>query len=457
MGIPAKRVIVDLKKVDPSQLTPEDLQKQLNNIGLTCEYTNPTMLKKFIRDVKHGLPDGRVETYQILEPSKDKPARLFGLETDLDEAAKGNWEPDGTGAGYSAELQYIIYPQHFEWLQQNRPSFTGKESEEKFIERYDSVDSIKQAYVNLGVKASQSVIGGLNKDSIEAVFSDLISALNDTSAKDYDKEDSRVLYLVEDYDPTTKNAAGIGALSIKWRLIIKDYKEKKEAIKHDTELHVWVHAMTYSDLAVMEADIQAAKAQFKGNSFDGAGYLLGGIPVKDTSVEIFDKRPAASAATFRKSLPLESTDEKASVMVLYAPDLKSIGSLDNQNSAATSTYSKSVTTGFSFSMSQGIKAGAEFEAGIVLVKGKVSVEVSLSFTETWNKSTTETISFTVPPSKKAFTYQGTIRSQVLEYDPSTDLYKYKQAGVFQSPVLATFDKPISPNETAMILKSDTDA
>ena len=93
----------------------------------------------------------------------------------------------------------------------------------------------------------------------------------------------------------------------------------------------------------MKADLAAAKAHFKGNAFPGLG-----IPVKDTKVEIYDHRPPADETTFRKSLPLSADSDKAQVVVLFSPDLQNIGSIDNTHSMATSTYAKSVSTGFSF-------------------------------------------------------------------------------------------------------------
>ncbi|MCA9421884.1 MAG: hypothetical protein KC592_12760 [Nitrospira sp.] len=450
MPIPRKTIKIDLNRATPTELTPDVLQKQLNNIGLTCKYTDKKMLTKFISEVEATIPDGLIQTYQILKPAEKGEARLKGLVGEWAESSVGNWEPDSTALGYAADLEYLIYPQHFDWLRANRPSFTGTGDHENFKKRYDSVDSIKDAFTNLALTASSALIKGLNKDSIKSVFSNAISPLNDASARDYNKKDSRVVFLVENYDPKKKEADAIGVLAVDWHLIIKDYKEKKEALKHDTTLTVDARAVLYSDLNVMNADLAAAKAHFKGHAFGGKGGLLDGIPVKDTTVEIYDKRPPADDDTFRKSLPLVADSQKAQVLVLFSPDLQNIGSIDNTHSKATSSYAKSVTTGFTSSSTEKFDIGSEFEAGIVLAKGKLKVGFSISFTQQSSTATTETINFSVPPGEKAFTYQGTLRSQILEYDPATDLYLYKEESRFLTPIMATTEEPIASGAKAQI-------
>ncbi len=451
MPIPQKTIKIDLDAATPTALTPEELKTQLANIGLTCEYTDPAQLKQFIEEVEDRIPNGAIQTYSILKPAAKGEDVLEGLMDDLAVSSVGNWKPSSTAIGYAPELEYIVYQEHFDWLRANRPSFTGTADSENFKQRYDSVESIKTAFANLATTASSALVKGLDKGSIESVFSNAISPLNDAEAKDYDKKDSRVIFLVENYDPNTKEADGVGVLGVDWHLVIKDYKKKKKALQHDTTLDVTARAVLYSSIAAMNADLAAAQAHFKGKSFGGRGYLLGGIPAKDTTVKIFDTRPPADADTFRKSLPLVATSQKAEVIVLFAPDLQNIGSIDNTRSKATSTYAKSVTTGFSFSSTQEISIGAEFEAGIVLAKGKVTVGFSISFTEQYSKETSETISFAVPPGALAYTYQGTLQSQVLEYDPATDQYSYQAESRFLSPIIATTAEPIVAGTKAAIV------
>ncbi len=457
MPIPRKSVPIRLTAATPTALTPDNLQHQLNNIGLTCEHTDPERLRVYIDQIESGIPDGRIQTYAILRPTPAGAQSLDGLVGDWAQSSVGNWQPDSTAIGYAADLQYLVFEEHFAWLQDNRPSFTGTRDTEGLTERFDTVDAVKLAFAKLATTASSALVKGLDKESVESVFSNVIDPLDDKGASNYDKSDSRVIFLVENYDEETRSADAVGVLGINWHLVVKDYKKKdKDDPKHDTSLTVDARAVLYGDLATMEADLQAARAHFKGRSFGGAGYIVQDIPAKDTSVEIYATRPPADATTFRRSLPLVADSQKAQVIVLFAPDLQSIGSVDNTRSQATSTYEKSVSTGFTFSMSQEINVSSEFEAGIVIAKGKVTVGFSLSFTEEWNTTTTETLSFAVPPGELAFTYQGTLRSQILEYDPAVDRYTYRSQARFLSPVMATTNEPIASGAVATVVATPQD-
>ena len=58
---------------------------------------------------------------------------------------------------------------------------------------------------------------------------------------------SRVIFLVENYDPVTKNADAIGVLTIWWHLTIQDYRNKpKDATQHETKLTIKSRSVFYS-------------------------------------------------------------------------------------------------------------------------------------------------------------------------------------------------------------------
>jgi hypothetical protein len=221
-------------------------------------------------------------------------------------------------------------------------------------------------------------------------------------------------------------------------MTIKDYLEKKKSPRHDTTLTVRCRSVLYSSLDAMNADYLAAQAHFKETAFTPEG-----IPRPPATVTIFTTRPPADQDTFKKSLPKIATQEELQVIVLFAPDLQNIGSIDNTNSDVTTTYQKSVTSGFTFTMAQQLGVEANFEAGIVLAKGGFKVSLSFTFTEQWSKSTTESMNFSVPGGKKAFTYQGYMMAQILSYDAATGAYKYKDTAQLLSNVLATSAVPLT--------------
>ncbi|HWV46313.1 MAG TPA: hypothetical protein VN039_09905 [Nitrospira sp.] len=127
----------------------------------------------------------------------------------------------------------------------------------------------------------------------------------------------------------------------------------------------------------------------------------------------------------------------------FESDVQNIGSIDNTNSATTTTYASSVTSGFTFSTSQTISAEASFEASAEVVKVGFKVGLSISFTEQWSSSQTTEFSFSVPGGKRAFTYQGYLLSRILRYDPSTDNYTYlSEVARFVTNILSPSEVPL---------------
>ncbi len=160
------------------------------------------------------------------------------------------------------------------------------------------------------------------------------------------------------------------------------------------------------------------------------------IPVHP-QIQIFTDRPAADAATFGKSLIIDSNTDYVDVCVLYGADLKNVGALDNTASEASSSYSKSVTTGFTFSSTQKIDITATVGVNVEIVTASVSVSVGISFTETWNKSQTVTLAVNAPAGAKAFIYQGYLMASVLRFNASDGSYQYQSNGKFLTEALTT--------------------
>jgi hypothetical protein len=479
--IPRRRVPIQLTKVDPTALTPEVLQKQLNDIGLTCRDTEKDRLARYITEVKSQLQDGKTQTYAILKPAVPALAARNGsgpvpfaelaeaaqatgatsrLAVTLTDSSEGNWEPDQSGLGYGPELEYIQYEPHFDWLKANRTSFTGVVNNPPTMTgRYDSVEAIKKLFVQVGVTASSTLVTGLDKLSFESVLSNAIAPLAEGGVSDYHVADSRVIFLVDNYNPATGEADAIGVLTIWWDLTIKDYKEKKQSPRHDTTLSIKARSVLYSTLDSLFGDLEAAKVHFGATAARPAGGPRLGraqsamaqarpaepelIPPRPGKLTIFEKLPPATADTFGRSLPTLATTDHLQAITLYAPDLQAIGSIDNTTSQATTTYSQSLTSGFTFSTTQTFSSQLSAEVSIEVVKASLTLGFSLSFTETWEKSTTTTIGFSVAPGSKAFTYQGYLLAAVINFDAKTGSYSYLSTARCMTDVLATSDVPLT--------------
>lgn len=237
--------------------------------------------------------------------------------------------------------------------------------------------AVKKMFIDAATTTSASLVKGLVKDALESVSSNLLGQVTDHNIRDCAPgPQSTVIFLVDGYDDAKTNASSVGVLTVVWNLVVKDYKEKKKIPLHETTLSIRTHAVLYSSLDPMFAD-------------------------------------------------------KLTVIVLYAPNLQNIGSIDNGLSDTTTIYTKSVTTGFTFSASQSIGTEAVFEASIIIADAKVGFTLTFSVTEEWSTST-ESMSFSVPPGKKAFTYQGYVMAKHLIFDAKSGSYAYG-SGAQQCP------------------------
>ncbi len=457
--IPAKRINISLLPSTPSTLTVDSLKNQLTSIGLTCPQADEKKLPGYITEVKSRLPGGSVQSFQILEKDpnandQELAAQLAATGSPLVKASNGNWVPDSTAIGYAPTLEYIQYEDHFDWLKANRPSFTGVKSVPSISKgKYQTISAVKDLFVKVGATASAALVKGLDKDTIESIMSNAIRPIAETT-QNLDQKGSRVIFLVEDYDPATRDAAGIGVLTVCWHLIIKDYKEKKKLPLHETTLTINAWSVLYSDVNVMQADYLAAVSHFKNPPANDLCFaeLGNGIPAKDT-VKIFDKRPEANLETFVNSVPVLSETESADVLVMFAPSLELIGTMDNSGSQATSQLSVKVSRGFTFTMEQSLTLGASlkgvakwenpFELGIEIA---LNLSLTLSFTESWNTTQEKAISFTCPPGVKTFVYQGVLQTQILRFDAKTGTYSYKDSARVLTEAIATYDVILPENK-----------
>jgi len=91
------------------------------------------------------------------------------------------------------------------------------------------------------------------------------------------------------------------------------------------------------------------------------------------------------------------------------------------------------------------------EAGVVFAKASFEFSFSISFTEQYSTSSTETVSFGVPAGQKAFLYQGTLRSRILRYDPAKDSYRYQEEASFLTTIFDTLKEPI-PAKKPVVLR-----
>ncbi|MEQ5777509.1 MULTISPECIES: hypothetical protein [unclassified Thalassospira] len=270
-GPPNKMNIGKLDAATPTPFDKATLKTSLENIGLNCAQLNDKNLDSYITTVKSQLPQGAVQSMAIKAPHTSPlnanlkaaaaPVMLFSAANDVPQmtsAATGNWSiPDNNNAeGYGPNLEIIQYKDHFNWLFDNKATngFTGvKNSPPATQGNYPNAEAIQKLFIQVGLTASSTLVKGLDQPTMLATLSNVIQPLNDSNIANYDVSDSRVIDLVDNYDPATGMADGIGVLTISWHLTIEDYKRKTKdgGDTHATYLKMDAWSVLYSDPGVL--------------------------------------------------------------------------------------------------------------------------------------------------------------------------------------------------------------
>ncbi len=268
---------VILEPATPSVLTPDDLAKQLEAVGLKCSQLTPQTLDSYITEVKQNIPEGEIECYAILAPpedlgpaqdpaavqarAEDKAARLEAARAagktvhyaevtgPLVTAATANWEVVESTVDQGA-LQIIQVRDHFNWLYDHRDTngFTGIITGPTTYTQYETNETaVKNLFQKVMIEMAAAVVKGLNKSTMEATVTNIINEQVQPS-ENYHTSGSRVLHLVDGYD-SHGQANGIGTLTTEWDLTVEDYKRKSKdgGDKHDTTLIVTAWSVLYTD------------------------------------------------------------------------------------------------------------------------------------------------------------------------------------------------------------------
>jgi hypothetical protein len=279
---------IELEKDTPSQFDSEALKNQLGTMGLSCGQLTKANLDGYIQQVNDQLPTGSVQSFGIKAPAEDlephsqeytKPmlaplamrTELVAVQdavSPLKTAAKGNWTISKSGDGYGPNLEIIQYPDHFNWLYENRDlnGFTGTiDNPPSYTGNYPNAEAIQKLFVNVCTTASATVVKGVDQDSMRATLTNAIQPLANANLTNYDVKASRVIFLVDDYNETTRVAAGIGVLFVSWHLSIRDYKRKSKdgGDTHPTVLTIKSGSVLYGDPGPLCSDYNSVLSHFK--------------------------------------------------------------------------------------------------------------------------------------------------------------------------------------------------
>lgn len=479
-GMPVRRNMhIKLKQAVPSGYPIEKLKSQLSAVGLNCEETSEENLKQYKEEVLRDFPEGnrqafyiakgmpkRIPLYSgIAEVKRKKMNDVSYLETVgiKEENVNGSWVIDEDAGGYRGDLCYIAYAPHFDYLRSNfKNTFQGSYAGENKVINEPTGEAIRDSFRTIAMTVCTTVKSGIQKPDLESIVSTILGDNTSDDPRDYVQDNVLYTYLVNGYDPETETAISVGVLAVKYSITIKDYKNKsdhKEGRYNDAFIEAQARFVFYSKEEDIKRDIENLAGFQEGTvnagmlqGIDAGEGMLEAIPVVKKKVTVYTSQPPANEETFKTGLPLVGAGDYADTMIFFCPDFENVGYIDNLESSVTTTYSRSVTVGFENTKEVSISREISMEMDFSIIKFGVTMGVNTSLTSAWNQSQTETLAFEVGPGEEAYLYQGKLRSIVLRYNPSNNMFEYINStmNAFYSDAVKTTKEPIVDPRTKAV-------
>ncbi|MFV3073456.1 hypothetical protein [Niveispirillum fermenti] len=162
-----------------------------------------------------------------------------------------------------------------------------------------------------------------------------------------------------------------------------------------------------------------------------------------TTLTIFETMPPLNVDTFNSGIQGIAANNQAISVILFAPNLSLLTTMDNSNSKADSSYSLSVSTGFTFSANETFSISEEVGVNAEIVTEKTTFSFALSITEQWTTTTTTSITCNCPAGQKAFFYQGTLMSRQMAFNAQNQSYSWVSAPAKAlSPIMVSTSSPV---------------
>lgn len=178
----------------------------------------------------------------------------------LQPTAVGTWTPTAGGVYGEAELTTMY--KHWDRMKQNMGTdFVGVEN--KWPSNWESCDNneaFEQLFLRISIQATAALIAGLDKSDMEAMLANRVGENAGHDPNNYDSGDKTMtVFLVGDYDPVTKDSAGIGFLTINYRNLINDFRNKsKDAHDPNAKIDGLCRACMFTDLTIFDNHAAAA-------------------------------------------------------------------------------------------------------------------------------------------------------------------------------------------------------
>lgn len=172
----------------------------------------------------------------------------------------GTWLPEPGGVACEAQLTTMY--KHWDQMKQNMGDlFVGVDNSWRHgPDQYTNNDAFEALYVQITSQATAALVGGLSKPDMEAMLNNRVKENTGHDENDYDPGwKTMTVFLVGDYDPTTKSSEGLGFLTVDYHIWIQDFRNKsKHAHDPKTTIEGKCRACMFTDLDIFNSHAQAA-------------------------------------------------------------------------------------------------------------------------------------------------------------------------------------------------------
>jgi hypothetical protein len=181
-------------------------------------------------------------------------------DTDLQPTAVGTWVPKAGGVWGEAQMT-TMYKNWDRMAANMGADFIGVHNTwPSGSEKYTTNDAFEALFVRVSLQASAALVAGLAKPDMEAMLANRVKENTGHDPNNYDTGwKPMTVFLVGDYNPADQTSAGVGFLSLNYRVQIKDFRKKsKDSHNPNTTIDGRCQACMFGDMTTFDEHATAA-------------------------------------------------------------------------------------------------------------------------------------------------------------------------------------------------------
>ncbi len=255
-GFSITSIPINLNSCTPTKINVTSLSKQLNDMGLNCEYTQGDKLQGCIDNVHNQLHNGAMQSFGIYKPKNGGESVEFVANGEYYEYCEG-WTPGSVG-DKQGKLLTIIGKDNFEYLHKQYADFPyAVANDDTTTEKKSTVEGIEQLFVECAKKSAATVVQGINLATFDATFANMLGINESSVLSNYATHGKQNICIVLNYNSSTRDCDGVGILYVEWKVGITNYKEKKNKVNHVTSVTLYSRSVVYTDDKLLDKHYNA--------------------------------------------------------------------------------------------------------------------------------------------------------------------------------------------------------